>query len=529
MNKFDYYGKSVKFFIYSNLTFTTNIGVCFTIISLLIILVACFLFGQDFYLRQNPRIYSENILSDSIRTTILNPKNFTFAFRFEDAFGNSMNKIFEEKLYFNITYNNIFTENDENSIENIINLTKCDNSLIERENFMKDNKNSDFYCLINSNGFNLGGSWTSDQIKFLSINISNCKRLGDCKDNKEIETFIKDNRPYISLYYPVFFFNPNNSNEPFSYRIFNYYSLLSHNFEKSDRIFFKSYFFQDDIGWIFQTLNNKEIIAFSHKESEYLLKESDELKDNHFNIYYSFTVYYLSDYEIYHRSYMKFQELTALVGGFMKIITFIFNILLFDYTTFEINKKLIPEIFDIDEKIYKNKRDSNTNNFVFKPSMKNVINMSNCSNRKLSKSEFEIKSMVLYNQLNMKNKFNFSFLNYISSYLKKRKSLEFKKYKLMEEHIKSRLDILSIIKNDTQIDNIKKIIFNKRQLTAFNYFQKIQYNHLNNTINYSIYDKKEDFIKFLNYYEKLKNEISTQSNIDNNIYNNLDLKIKEII
>ncbi len=114
----------------------------------MLIIAASFLFGEDFYLRETPRVVTEKILTEEYRNITLNQINFLFAFRIEDKGG----RLFDTDL-FNITleyYNyqkNSHSDFDEVYYSNNMAIP-CDKLSYLDEKFFSGNKPMNIFVLI---------------------------------------------------------------------------------------------------------------------------------------------------------------------------------------------------------------------------------------------------------------------------------------------------------------------------------------------------------------------------------------------
>src|SRR4051794_14124702 len=98
IKKLDIFGTGFEFTTFKHSKFQTLLGASFTIVCLIIIIVFSFLFGRDFYFRQNPRVLAQIKVPDNYSEPfVMNTDNFLVAWRISDT--NSKKVDFTGYLY----------------------------------------------------------------------------------------------------------------------------------------------------------------------------------------------------------------------------------------------------------------------------------------------------------------------------------------------------------------------------------------------------------------------------------------------
>lgn len=577
MKAFDYFGQNINFLIHNQVKYKTNLGLFFTILSLVSIGIVCFLFGKDFYLKENPKIFSENILTNQYRRVNITPSNFIFTIRIEDASGNILSD-YENYFKLLIQYKNVVYNNQSQAFIEKINYLDnkpCRKELVPNVSFYNERNLTEWICFdFPMNGFDIGGSWSGLFVDYFEIKLmnknnklyknadteSNTSDEYEYLNNTEIYNLLLSKEIYISMYYQVFYFVPNNLENAFNIKYNNYYSQISYNSEKIDRVFFKSFFFEDDNGWIFKNIQNNELIGFYERDFEVKMKDKSEIDNNKINSYYSLNIYYSSNYEKFHRSYMKIQELAALVGGFMKMVIFCIEVLLFSYTKFEMYKYLISKTIDYSDNNKSNQKTishvnpiANLNNQVINEdnnkSKSEISIVGNCKSiskfqnnligncqKESSKTHNFMKEIVdnhninsIYNSIkeDEDDKIKVSYISYMFGFINKNHS--YKIFNNLKNYFNEQLDIIKLITNYNYIKIIKDGILNKNQLLGIRICNKLKINNIEeeNTIDY------DSFQKMFHYYSNNQTHVYTEDsdndeNNNNNINSN-DIKINKVI
>lgn len=508
MKNFDLFGQKLNFYMDQEMKFKTKIGSILTILSYILIVVISFLFGEDFYFKKNPKVFTENILTDQYTKVRINPSNFIFTIRIEDGDGNSIPDI-DKYFKINIIYKNFTLNKNINSFESnhkYLNNVKCNDTLVPSQKFSQNKNLSEWQCIdFPEEGFDFGGSWSGDYVQYMTIHITNQNNKSNVDDtddnfsyinNTEVIKYYKSNNLYISMYYQMFYFTPNNITNPTNIMYNNYYVSIGQLINKSDRINFKSYYLEDDIGWILSTKNNSEIIGFSSKEIDYDLMNEQDLISLKENFYYNLSFYYSSNYEKNHRAFMKFQELAALVGGFLKIILFIAKIVLNDYTIFEMYKKIISltinyssftkekeENKEIDNSS-SNLKQNKMNNFIKSkekikesPQKVEIVDLTQLTKERKTSNQLkkQIQFSFDHNQNEEKiSKYSFSYFSYLFSHIN-RNNIVYKRFALLKKYFNSQIDYISYIKLINQVNILKSITLNENQLNAIELCNRIKY------------------------------------------------------
>ncbi len=173
----DYFGREFKFSVMGNEKSKSFFGVIVSLCCLAMVVVTTLLFGSDFYNKQNPRIYSENIKAIDYKAITLFPSNFILAFRIEEFEGNPT---IDPENYFSLEiYHRSFMYNtttkiwDDESFN--LEIVPCNETLAPDPKFHVNRVLSEWKCILfPEQGIKLGGSWNGNFIHSIYFQISNC-------------------------------------------------------------------------------------------------------------------------------------------------------------------------------------------------------------------------------------------------------------------------------------------------------------------------------------------------------------------
>ena len=219
----------------------------------------------------------------------------------------------------------------------------------------KEGRNLANYNCIDFKKYNLtmGGFWDGEFVIKIEIKIFHCDqndRKKKCSSLQDLKKYlIQDDKLYFSIFYPEFFFEPNNLIDPLRYQYVNYYNQMSVNLWKKDRIFFKEVNLNDDQNLLLTEIKQDKIHAADKIGQDYVLKFDGDFTDKVTSEVYSMVIYLSKGGDKFTRRFMKLQDLAATVGGFMQIVFIIGKILCAYFNKYERNISLFNQLFDFKE------------------------------------------------------------------------------------------------------------------------------------------------------------------------------------
>ena len=155
----------------------------------------------------------------------------------------------------------------------------------------------------------------------------------------------------MSIMYPESYFSADDIKNPLKLFYKNYYYYFGINSQKIDRLFFNKISIKDDQGWIFEDIKESSLLSLSRIQSDLNFAE---IKDGSISRFYEFNLYMEKKSMIIKRSFMKIQDVSAKVGGLIKLVMSLFAIFnsAFNFHSFKL--EVFKELFMFPKKDLEN-------------------------------------------------------------------------------------------------------------------------------------------------------------------------------
>jgi hypothetical protein len=508
----DILGNEFRFTIKGQKTFKTMLGGMFTTMYLITVLFFSFLLGADFYFRTNPSItYQANI--DKSRKWNVLQDIMSIEWSVRDYYQEE--KDFKNKLFPLVEYRSLF---DGKFYETQLSYGLCD----EKTEFGHYD-----YCTkpLNNSQLKLGtesfyeyGSM-SLSFSFCQNGVSYNKTNGFCKSEQDVITFTRDLFLWVTI--PQLIYYGSNYHSPVQIVNTTYSVPMDVFMQKIDSLTLKATDVYDDKGWLLPQTTNSTFITFEQRETSYFYYMPEDVfkEGSIYTTFYTLNIDLSRKFDIIKRSYMKIQDLWAVLGGVMTSTLIIIRNLTLFFNLHFIKELFMNEIF-IDEQV-KTPEISDSLNYnkikshphIFKIHTKSNLNLNNSSSSQL---KFLSSSKKLHRKVNIKEEMNeltdissnskiepireyanpdLSELNKVIKKQKesnieftvklKLKNMLFKRclsenekkrsaiFNLVEQYISQRLDALYYINMVNDFSLLKHIVMNDAQINTFNYRKKI--------------------------------------------------------
>jgi hypothetical protein len=368
----DIYGETINLKIKNNTTSQTMIGGVLTIITIGLIMGAAWSTGKDIIYKQKPSINIEDKLFPQRPDLLLDTYNFPFAIVMQDYSNNAY--ILPKYFTYELLHYSIFNSN-ATTFETRWDLEQCNYTHFPRlttEFFDKAGIKN--YMCIKKQNITIGGYWDEDNIKYIIVRIKLCQNSTKseiiCASPEEISEFVATKPFTWNIYAQNSIINTQNYTDPISYFLLNLYKNIRVDVAKMYNVFLRRQEVETDVGIMLEDLITKFSISFDSADYDDMTVSPDSLMD--INLFAS------NHIPIYHRKYLKFQELLANLGGLAKALMMGSYILSFYFSRIKMNQKILNKIFEYELKDIESKPLKRNNLITKKQPLKNsdVIIMS---------------------------------------------------------------------------------------------------------------------------------------------------------
>jgi hypothetical protein len=160
--------------------------------------------------------------------------------------------------------------------------------------------------------------------------------------------------------YPEFYLSADDLKNPLKLFYKNYYYYFNINGQKIDRLFFNKISIKDDQGWIFEEIKESFLLSLNRIQGDLNFAE---IKNGSISRFYEFNIYMEKKSMIIKRSFMKIQDVSAKVGGLIKIVMTLFAFFNSAANFHSFKLKVFRELFmfpqkDLEDAEFKNKKTS---------------------------------------------------------------------------------------------------------------------------------------------------------------------------
>jgi hypothetical protein len=575
----DILGESIDLNIKHKSKSKTFLGGLLTIATFCVLLGATWSMGNDIIYKDNPSTDLEDQLFLQRPTYYLNKYNFPFSFCFQDYDQNTYNI----PKYFRFEIINVKTFNtNSTTVSTYYEYENCTFAHFPSltEDYLINAGVGKYLCLKDQN-ITIGGYWDNEYVQYLTFRVRLCNNATDggiCAAQEEIQDFMNSQMFAWNVYFQNSIINPKNYYNATQYYIYDFYKNIRLSTTKLANVFVRSQEIETDIGILFESLAND--ISFAYDTSD--IDDSDPIPDSLMDINF----FVANHKPIFHRKYIKVQEIIANIGGLAKAFLIGMYIVSFYFSTIKLNTTILNKIFyfDLNESkadLTNNKKAYKINSHIVKKFQTNdeiinkIENENKTSNNKIILSDNGTNALIVnprieprlikftkvknesgkvaqnLNTLNLsftkydrttsgKNKIKFSFCEILFSPFSKlipcckKNKLKFKLYKKSQKILLDCLDISNIVFKLEEFEKLKMILLNKEQLAMFQCISKdictideraTLYSDISKLKQF-VRNKEEMFKMIADYKRKLEVEEENISKVDTKLFGMLDGSIK---
>ena len=333
-------------------------GITFIIISIIVIIIL----SIDDIRKLNPITTKSEIPGGDFRVVNLKESNIYIPWRlitYEEKFINHTG----ENIGMDLKVHNLnYTLCNETSMINITDQYEIDTPLNE------------LFC-IEQNDIPFGGSWLSDKLFYLEVNLFLCENgirynASDsrCTPLQDIVKFTNTTLLF-EFFYPNVQFQPTDHDIPMRVIYKNYYYRLSSYTYKLERLYIQENILNDDTSLITTKSKNNSCWGVStfYGDTYFWQEEQDPLVKSNSSVLFSLDIYMDQGHIYYTRSYKKIFVIISNVFPIVNFLLIIFYRLTVWVKSAFAKQSIVEMIFE-NSKIFKNKKkfylniENNTNN-----------------------------------------------------------------------------------------------------------------------------------------------------------------------
>ena len=424
----DIYGSKARFTINGHKTYQTVFGSIITLISYSVIFVFFIVFSKEIIYHKKPNVITSDLI-DSSPLHFLLTNEFIWAISLQFL---NYSMYIDERVYTLKAYAAISNVNDDGTASETqvnLNLVKCSNySFSVIPEYFHGLALENLYC-VNLTGIELRGVYMEDKWTTINFRFMKCINSTDnnnfCKTPDEISEIL--NGGYIGIFTTDYQIIPSNYKKPaqiYGKNIFTSFSIKQY---MDFWVYFQIKQINTDKGIFFESILTQTYLTFESTSENKDYRESD----NFLTVY----IRESTNRKVLDRTYSKFQDIAANIGGIIKIIFIIGEIITY-FIRRTLYKNYVLQFFNLDESKFEEIQKEENNmiklqtNDVFSSNNlkrnKSIYSKTNIPLLKLNKNEsLKMKTNIVSEKIHSPKKIKFS----ISTNLKNINFLSPKKMK----------------------------------------------------------------------------------------------------
>jgi hypothetical protein len=460
----DRFGSKARFSINGHKTYQTVFGAIITIISYIIIFIFFLIFSKELIYHRKPNIITSELIDTS-------PIHFLFSDEFIWAislqYSNYSNFIDETVYNLNayVAISDVLENGTMKENRIFLDIVKCSNYTFKSipEYFYSLDINN-LYC-VNLTGITLRGVYMEDKWTTINFQFQKCvnstSNNNQCRSPDEITDIL--NGGYLGIFTTDYQILPNNYSQPAQVYAKNIFTTFSVQQYTDFWVYYQIKQINTDKGIFFDSIVSESVLTFEYTS------ENKDYRDS--NIFLSVYIRESTNRKVLDRSYSKFQDIAAGVGGIIKIIFILGEIVTYFFRR-TLYKNYILQFFNLDESKFEDFSKEEENNEMIKLQTNDVFGSDNNYKRNqsnnYSKSNLQSLSLNKNGTLKLKTKDlspkRIKFFDSSNTNLKNSNFLNTKKEK--EKRVSGTLGLkLPLGLNPMPLRN-NIVIFNKKKNTA---------------------------------------------------------------
>lgn len=468
----DFFGVKPKFMIDKSSKYKTFIGGILSIFIAGLILAGFAHFGRELIDKVNPTVISSAFYQPNPDEYALNYDNFNYFIGIQDSSANYY--IDPSIVTLGMSYVIFKREivNDEVQWNPTRRNLKPEPCQLERH-FPKFKEEftglplPDLYC-PNPDEFkniSLAGNWGEDRYHYLSMLVTPCRNSTEssviCKTQEEIDKHLAGGFFVVNNIDTLF--EPKIYQDPRKYFRRNYYTTMSNKYFKELTFFFKNVEYTTDQGFLMENLKTDYYLQLDN------IKELYDFRSDLTGTILSCGFRMSNQKDVYNRQYTKIQDVIAKVGGLVKALLLLVQMMYSNFSKVGYYFFLGEGLFEYDETESDDKGRKGPNSLYIH---KNKLNQSSTSTPIIDLSKGQKINLKLEEKGIDKKHTGFVKCFKIGlclCFIKRKKKNKEMLYNRLENYIEDKSDFKNMLNSQEKFEIVKEILFNSDQRVIFDY------------------------------------------------------------
>lgn len=415
--------------------------------------------ASDMIMRANPLVIQQVVQVDTRPKFDFNKENIVLSLAIVDR----NNEIQSDSSIFDIYAMRTLAHNGRNSQQSFLETEKCTADYFKRFPDYFENTNRSLATCIKNNNFSISGYWDEEKVEQLNIIVMKCSNSSQtgitCKSQEEINKFFEEK--FFAFWIEDKSFDMNEYENPIKSKIKYFSRTVEPSKTKLIRLFLKESNLVLDNGYVYPA--QKSLSTYSLGNMEFDDGKSDAAV-------FGMIIYSSDMKQVFQRRYQKLFDLLASLGGILNVLIISCSIFVKYFYECELTERILNKLYVISNR-FENFKHMKRNGFKINPNQTRELIPEQSVERlqSVERSESPFKP----------GKISLNFFERINLFRKKKKNRS-QKESLYAEYISKcnkKLDMIGLIRKLEEIEKIKHILFDEKQLSIFGMLEK-QYLYL---------------------------------------------------
>ncbi|KAL4507261.1 hypothetical protein ABPG72_002054 [Tetrahymena utriculariae] len=339
MKNFDIFGSQVQFRFQGSKSYSTSLGVFFTISITAILLFRLVFMVNDIQNRINPTVIQKERQVDSPEKFVMNPKTLPLAFGMQD--GVTYNHYIDPTIYNVVAYQltKVTTYDDQGQPQYQFQQTNVTVQRCTEHHFQNAKTKYGFlslpyeslYCIDPQFEEIIEGDYSQQNFQQFVIQVYPCVGQG-CGNTTSL------GKGYFAIYFQDVVVDPEIKDEPFRFYNRDLFWTTSLQSPRDLNMYFRNNYIESDYGWITPDIQTVRYISYNYQDLSFtsgvdyflqLILRFEKQKEN-----------------VYSRKYKNLTNVISEMGGFAQSMLAIGFILCTTFSDLMLNKSIINDAFD---------------------------------------------------------------------------------------------------------------------------------------------------------------------------------------